>query len=92
VPADFDPDPARPGYVYIRLADHLEHEIATGRLPVGGRLASAPEMAETYGVALGTVRRALDVLRERGLIETWPAKGSFVTERRTTRDDFDAET
>lgn len=92
MPADFDPDPELPGYVYVRLADHLEHEIASGKLAAGARLASASEMAETYGVALGTVRRALDVLRERGLIRTWPAKGSFVTERRPAQDDDDAKT
>jgi DNA-binding GntR family transcriptional regulator len=35
-------------------------------------------MAEQYGVADRTVRRALQDLRERGLIETLPHKGSFV--------------
>ncbi|SDT36956.1 winged helix-turn-helix domain-containing protein [Jiangella sp. DSM 45060] len=92
MPVDFDPSPDLPGYVYIRLADHVEQQIDTGKIPVGSRLASASEMAETYGVALGTVRRALDVLRERGLIRTWPAKGSFVTERRPAPGDDAADT
>lgn len=76
---DFDPDPDLPGYVYLRLADHLSAEIAAGRLRPGSRLAGEQELARTHRVALGTVRRTLTVLRERGLIATWASKGSFVT-------------
>ena len=78
--ADFDPDPARPGYVFVRLADHLAEQIAAGRLPAGARLASQRDMAAEYGVSTDTVTRALDVLRERGLVETYPYKGTYVVE------------
>jgi DNA-binding GntR family transcriptional regulator len=46
------------------------------------RLPGERELGQQYGVALGTVRRALDVLRERGLVVTLLAKGTFITERR----------
>jgi GntR family transcriptional regulator len=36
-------------------------------------------LAEEYGVALGTIRRAMDELRDRGLVTTLSAKGTFVT-------------
>ena len=43
------------------------------------RLPSERDLAESYGVAVGTVRQALDELRRRGLVATLPAKGTFVT-------------
>ncbi|PZF81129.1 GntR family transcriptional regulator [Jiangella anatolica] len=77
----FDPDPDLPGYSYVRFADFLAGEIASGRIPVGGKLPGEIELARTHKVALGTVRRAMVVLRERGLVATYPSKGSFVTGR-----------
>jgi len=38
-------------------------------------------LAEEYGVALGTMRHALADLRSRGLVETLPAKGTYVLAR-----------
>jgi GntR family transcriptional regulator len=35
-------------------------------------------MAEEYGVAIGTVRRAVKHLRDRGVVVTLPHKGTFV--------------
>lgn len=75
---DFEANAAGPGYVYERLADHLAAEIENGRLPLDARLPGERELAQMYGVSLGTARRAAQVLRERGLVRTWPSKGSFV--------------
>jgi len=36
-------------------------------------------LAEHYGVAYGTVRRAIEVLRERGLITTIHGRDTFVS-------------
>ena len=38
------------------------------------------ELADVYGVSAGTVRRAVRELRERGLVVTLPAKGTYVAE------------
>ncbi|MEU9581759.1 winged helix-turn-helix domain-containing protein [Streptomyces chilikensis] len=65
-------------YEWQRIAREIEQEIAAGRIPRGGALPGIVRMAEQYGVADRTVRRALQDLRERGLIETLPHKGSFV--------------
>ncbi|MBB3052710.1 DNA-binding GntR family transcriptional regulator [Prauserella isguenensis] len=35
-------------------------------------------LAEEYGVALDTVRKATRILRERGLVQTLKSKGTFV--------------
>jgi DNA-binding GntR family transcriptional regulator len=74
----FDPDAGLPAYVYIRVADHIEARIRAGELRSGARLPGERELAREYGVALGTVRRAMEALRDRGAVMTLPAKGTFV--------------
>lgn len=65
-------------YVYVRVADQVEAEIRAGRLPHGARLPNERDMGAQYGVAPGTARRAVQELRDRGLVVTLPNKGSFV--------------
>jgi DNA-binding GntR family transcriptional regulator len=72
--------PGRPQLEYLRVADDLAARIASGELPPGARLPAEPALAEEYEVAYGTVRRAMDVLRERGLIVTMWGKGTFIRE------------
>ncbi|WP_156726069.1 winged helix-turn-helix domain-containing protein [Streptomyces apocyni] len=67
-------------YEWQRIARSIEAEIRSGRIPPGGALSGITRLAETYGVADRTIRRALRDLRERGLIETLPHKGSYVVD------------
>jgi DNA-binding GntR family transcriptional regulator len=67
-----------PGYTYVQVADQIEAEIRAGRLPVGAMLPGERALAEEHGIALGTARRALRELRDRGLIVTLPSKGTYV--------------
>lgn len=76
--ADFDPDPDEPGYLFVKLADYLTARIRARDLPPGSRLPGERDLSVQYGVSIGTVRRATEVLRERGLVLTFPAKGTFV--------------
>ncbi len=66
---------------YMRVADAIAAQIASGGLQPGTRLPAEPHLAEEYGVAYHTVRRAMQVLRDRGLVETFWGKGNFVTGR-----------
>ncbi|MUL41653.1 winged helix-turn-helix transcriptional regulator [Streptomonospora sp. PA3] len=66
------------GYVYAAVADHLVARMDAGDLPSGARLPGERDLAEEYGVALGTARRAIQELRDRGRVTTLPAKGTFV--------------
>ena len=75
----FNPEAGGPAYLYARMADHLEARIRTGDLPEGARLPGERDLAEEYGVAVGTARRAVEELRQRGLAVTLPAKGTFIT-------------
>ncbi|WP_280471473.1 GntR family transcriptional regulator [Nocardia cyriacigeorgica] len=65
-----DPDDPRP--TYVRIAEKLRDDFEPG-----GRLPSAPKLAEEWGVAKETVRAAIDVLRREGLIVSWQGRGTF---------------
>jgi len=67
-----------PEYAYAQVANHLEKRIRAGELPPLARLPGERELAAEYGVALGTVRRAMQEMRERGLVTTTPSKGTFI--------------
>jgi regulatory GntR family protein len=77
VPA-FDPAAGPPGYLWRKVADHIAARIAAGELQPGARLPGERDLAAEYGVSLGTARRAVASLRERGLVETLAALGTFV--------------
>jgi DNA-binding GntR family transcriptional regulator len=63
---------------YVRVAEDIAARIASGELTPGTRLRAERELAEHYGVAYGTVRRAMKVLRERGLVKSIHGRGTFV--------------
>ena len=71
-------DPTKIAYVYMQMADHIADRIAKGELRPGARLPGERDLAAEYGVAHLTARRATRELRERGLVVTLPAKGTFV--------------
>ena len=70
------PVPGR--YLYVQLADHLQARIAAGDFPPGSRLPGELELRDEYGVAYHTVRGAIGVLRERGVVETLRGLGTFI--------------
>ena len=58
----------------------LRAQIESGELAPGDRLPSITDLSQTYGLALTTVRKALDALKSEGLVETSPM-GTFVAQR-----------
>jgi GntR family transcriptional regulator len=63
-------------YAYMQVADDVERRINDGEITA--KLPAERELAEDYGVAYTTVRRAMEILRERGLIITRHGRGTFV--------------
>jgi GntR family transcriptional regulator len=63
---------------YMEVANDIAARIASGELKPGARLRAERDLAEHYGVAYGTIRRVMEVLRERGLITTIHGRGTFV--------------
>lgn len=66
---------------YLQLAGLFRRRIESGDWPVGGQIPTITDLSEDCGVATVTVRRALDLLAEDGLIDRFRAKGTFVRER-----------
>lgn len=60
---------------WMQLRDILRARITSGQL--AGRLPSERHLGQEYDLAIGTVRKALDALREEGLIYTQHGWGSF---------------
>ena len=67
--------------LYRQLADLLAGQIERGELRPGQPLPSELHLQQTYDVSRGTVRMAMRELRERGLVITVQARGTFVAER-----------
>ena len=63
---------------YGRLADALWTRIASGEWQPGNRLPTVVQLAEEYDVAGVTVRAALRLLSEQGLIHARQGRGTFV--------------
>lgn len=74
-----DPNDDRPPYLQVNSV--LRAEILTKKFEPGTQLPSGPELAKRFGVARGTVTRAIDMLRDEGLIVTRKGSGSYVRER-----------
>lgn len=64
------------GTVWRQIAADLRRRITSGEIT--GRLPAEPDLAHEYETALMTVRKALALLREEGLIETEHGWGSRV--------------
>jgi GntR family transcriptional regulator len=67
--------------LYLQLAAILRREIESGRLRPRDPVPSESYLMGEHGVARGTVRHALQILRDEGLIQTFPGRGTFVSDR-----------
>jgi GntR family transcriptional regulator len=72
-------DPASATPLYEQAADYVAGQIAAGQLVPGQKLAAERDLADEWGIAYQTVRRAMRELRERGLVVSRVGKGTFVT-------------
>ena len=72
-----DRDSADPPY--LQLAAILRGRIEAGEITK--RLPGEKHLQEEFGLALATVRKAVKVLREEGLVRTVPGWGTYVAER-----------
>ena len=73
--------------LYRQLAAQIRTAIRDGSLSAGSRLPSELDLMEQYEVSRNTVRLALGLLREEGLVVTGQGRGSFVAESVPTEPD-----
>ncbi len=69
----------RPESKSAMVARVLENEIRTGMVGGGAPLASESALMQRFGVSRNTIRRGLEALSAKGLIQTMTGIGSFVT-------------
>jgi GntR family transcriptional regulator len=75
--------------LYYQLENILREKIMSGVFAAGSRLPTEIELIHIYGVGRITVRQALAALVKDGLIERRRRRGTFVTERKTRRHEFE---
>ena len=75
------PTPLEPAPLHLQVRDRLTDAILSGELPAGTVLPAELELAQSYGIAVGTLRRALSVLTEEGVLARRRRTGTVVTGR-----------
>lgn len=73
------------GPLYARIADQIEQAIGNGTLPVGAKLPPQRNLAFDIGVTIGTIGRAYNIVRERGLVSGEVGRGTYVLDRPESR-------
>jgi len=79
-------DAADPTPRYAQVEAVLASNIADGTLPPGSQLPTETALIERFGVSRPTVRRAVQNLVSRGLVEILRGKGTFVTRPKITQE------
>lgn len=64
--------------LYVRLAGSLRARIAQGEWSVGERLPAFEDLAQTYGIAVNTVRKAVELLCLEGVLLSGRGRGTVV--------------
>ncbi len=79
--------------LFAKVYEQLYTLITTGQLPENGLLPPEIVLAEQYGVSRNTLRQALAILREDGLIYNVKGKGNFaVRTSPITHNEFESLT
>jgi GntR family phosphonate transport system transcriptional regulator len=63
-----------------QIAETLSRDVSNGHFPAG-RLPTEPELAERFGVNRHTIRRAIGILADQGLVRVEQGRGTFVADR-----------
>jgi DNA-binding GntR family transcriptional regulator len=71
-----------------QIADDLRARVLTGELAAGAQLPSEPELARRMYVSRSSLRAAIAVLEEEGLVRRVHGSGTYVNDRPRLRDDI----
>ena len=66
--------------LYEQIVQQIEDSIVQGALKPGDQLPAERELAQQFGVSRTAVREAVKALREKGLVEAYSGRGTFVTD------------
>ena len=70
----------RTSRLYEQIVQQIEGSILKGDLKAGDQLPAERELAQRFGVSRTAVREAVKALREKGLVEAYSGRGTFITD------------
>ena len=70
----------RSSRLYEQIVQQVEESIHKGAMKPGDQLPPERELAQQFGVSRTAVREAVKALREKGLVEAYPVRGTFITD------------
>lgn len=65
--------------LYEQIVQQIEESIRKGELTEGSQLPAERDLATQFGVSRTAVREAIKALQEKGLVDAFPGRGTFVT-------------
>lgn len=69
--------------LYLQISEMLIRDIAAGRLVDGARLPPERDMAKSLDTSVGTLRKALSDLENRGLLDRRQGSGNYIRSKAT---------
>lgn len=72
--------------LYLQVATVVRRRINSGKWDVGWQLPTIEELMQEFGVGRVTVRQALDIVEQEGLIHRQRGRGTFVSENARSRE------
>jgi GntR family transcriptional regulator, transcriptional repressor for pyruvate dehydrogenase complex len=81
----------RTSRLYEQIVQQIEDSVLNGTLKPGDQLPAERELAQRLGVSRTAVREAVKALREKGLVEAYSGRGTFITDgtSQAARQSFD---
>ncbi len=73
----------RTSRLYEQIVQQIEESIVKGDLKPGDQLPAERDLAQRFGVSRTAVREAVKALREKGLVEAYSGRGTFITDGTT---------
>jgi GntR family transcriptional regulator len=79
------------GPVYVQLAALITEKICNGEFIPGAKIPAEAALSKTYGVAVMTVRQAVQVLAEKGILKRVHGSGTYVCSPDWTKASFNMD-
>ena len=70
----------RTSRLYEQIVEQIEESILKGALKPGDQLPAERELAVRFGVSRTAVREAIKALHQKGLVEAYSGRGTFITD------------
>src|SRR5437588_8483298 len=65
--------------LYEQIVQQIEESVLKGTLKTGDQLPAERELAQQFGVSRTAGREAMKALSEKGLVEAYSGRGTFIT-------------